>query len=206
MKKLITPKNYLSYSQIDMWLRNREKYKRKYFFGENVDDVNDYMVFGKKTAHAIETGEATGDELFDMAVSLIPKYDIIEHEIRVPLVTPYGEIDLLGKLDTFCPTTLKFREYKTGKSVWTQRRADTHKQLYHYQTMIWLQNKKLSPEIHLDWFETDKTESGVTFTGKVKSFRVKIGLAEVLSYMTLVGQVAVQIDTEYKKECEKLFI
>lgn len=200
----MTPKDYLSYTQIDMWLRHREKYKRKYFYGEEVDDVNDFMIFGKKTALAIETGEATGDEFFDMAVQLIPKYAIIEHEIRVPLITEHGTIDLLGKLDTFCPDSLKFREYKTGKSQWNQRRADTHMQLRHYQTMIYLKYQTLSPEIYLDWFETDKTDSGVNFTGKIKSFLVKIGLSEVLQYMALAGKVAVEIDKEYRQECKNL--
>jgi hypothetical protein len=204
MKQLSTPRNYLSWTQIDTWIRSPEKYKQKYFFGQEVDSGNAYMDYGKATADAIESGELTGDHLLDMAVALLTKYSEIEYEIRVPCKTPHGIVDLLGKIDTFDPETYKFREYKTGKTVWTQRRAQNHKQLYHYATMIYLKFGTLPPAIALDWLETEQTPTGMTFTGRRASYEVKIDLSDVIEYMTLVSRVAFEIDAAYKSEFNNL--
>lgn len=199
-KQLLNPRGYLSATQIEMWMSNKPKYEAKYFRGEEDTFENDFMGFGKKVAEALESGEKTSDEISDMVISSIPKYAIMEHEMTVPFKTKYGYVQLLGKLDTFeDKPTLHFREYKTGAKVWTSYRAQMHKQLLHYDLLIYLKYGMMAKERHLDWLETERAGDIIRFTGKVQHFEVRRRLADLLSYMALVGRVAKEIDTAYQK-------
>jgi hypothetical protein len=197
-KTLLNPRGYLSWSQIDLWNRDPEKYVRQYMFGGEGDN-NARMAFGSKTALAIENGGNSGDELIDMLASLIPKYEKHEFELVAEFKTEAGVIKILGKLDTFSPKTLAFREYKTGTTKWTQARAQGHKQMLHYAALIWLKYKKI-PKAHLDWAQTVMAEGAVSLTGELKSFEVAITLADILEYLALVSRVAREIDRRYRQE------
>ena len=48
--------SYLSYSQIDKWLKSQVSY-RKAYYGERQSLSNDYLSFGKKIAIALEQKE-----------------------------------------------------------------------------------------------------------------------------------------------------
>lgn len=185
-----------------MWLRNPEKYARRYFYGEK-DSKSQYMALGSRVADALD-GEKTEDDILQMLCSLIPRYENPEYEIKVIFKTEDGEVDLLGKIDSFNPSPLKFLEYKTGRVPWTQRRAEGHKQLDHYAAMIWLQKKRI-PEISLIWAQTDFKESGeLDLTGKIKTFKVKKTLGDILEYLALVSRVAHEIEEAYNKELNKI--
>lgn len=197
-KKLLNPRGYLSWSQVDLWLRDPEKYVRQYMYGAD-GDQNERMAFGSKTALAIENGGKSGDELIDMLAALITKYEKHEHEIKVWFETEAGMVQLLGKLDTFSPKRFAFREYKTGTTKWTQARAEAHKQMLHYGSLIYLKYKKIA-EAHLDWAQTVVVDGVVSLTGKIQSFQVKITLSDILQYLALVARVAREIDERYRKE------
>lgn len=204
MKQLLNPRGYLSHTQVDMFLRNKNRYVRNYIFGE-LDQPTVRMEFGSKVALAMENGEETDDELINMFVKMLPRYPKREHEIEVPFKTQYGQVTLLGKLDQFNPWTLGFRETKTGVNPWTQMRADNHTQLTHYAAMIWLKHKKIPKDIHLDWGETEILEDGtVVLTGKIRTFEVKKSLADILGYLSKVGRVAFEIDTIYREKLKEL--
>lgn len=198
-KKLISPRGYLSWTQISLWLRSPELYKKHYFYGED-EYKNERMDFGSKVSTALETGEESDDDLVNMLVALLPKYDKPECEIKVPFTTPHGEVVLLGKMDTYRDVPLAFREYKTGTTKWTQKMAEGHKQLVHYATILWLLYKQI-PGCHLDWAQTKIEEDGsVGLTGQIKSFEVKITMKDILQYLATVGRVAKEIDEAYRKE------
>ncbi len=202
-KKLLNPRGYISWTQVDMWLRSPERYKRRYF--ENEDDFeNAAMRYGKATSEALESGERTDDELMNTVVALLPRYKEREYEIRVPLETQSGMVDLLGKLDTFEAVPLRFREYKTGVVPWNQSKASKHRQVHHYATLIYLKYGKLPTEAWLDWAETQRSGEDVSFTGRIESYPVKIGLREVVEYMALAGRVAREIDVEYRRKLKSL--
>lgn len=204
MAKLLNPRGYLSWTQIDMWRRSRQRYIDKYMLGDGKDIINSGLEYGKVTSDALETGETTGDELLDAVVALLPRYSEREHEIRVQMRTNGHTFDLLGKMDTFDPKGLRFREYKTGRVKWTQSKAQAHKQMHHYATMINLKHGQLPTEAWLDWAETEEVDGVVGFTGHIESFHVKLGMTEVLEYMALAGKVAREIDEEYRKQLKNL--
>lgn len=200
-RKLLNPRGYLSWTQVDMWLKSPVRYGRRYF--DNQDDFeNDAMRLGKATSEALESGDSDGDEVMSAVLSLLPAYDKPEHEIKTPFDTPYGEVVLLGKLDTWKPG--KFREYKTGLVPWTQARAEKHKQMIHYGTLMYLTERKV-PEAHLDWIQTERDANGeLRFTGHMQAFEVKLTLKGVVEYMALVSRVAKEIDEEYRKRLKAL--
>lgn len=207
MKELLTPRGYLSATAIEMWITNRPKYEDRYFRGNDEETFeNPFMVFGKKVATALETGEKTGDEVTDMVISSIPRYKNIEHEIMVPFRTKNGTVNLLGKLDTFEEKPLHFREYKTGKVKWTMFRAVNARQSLHYDLLIWLKYHEMASERHLDWFETKLAGKEIQFTGKVEHFQVARSFANVLSYMALVSRVAKEIDEAYRNYLDQIKI
>jgi hypothetical protein len=203
MKKLLNPRGYLSWTQIDLWMRSPERYVRNYMYGEETRSTN-RQDFGSKVATAQENGDETDDELINMLVMLLPRYPKKEHEIRVPFKTKDGTVELLGKLDQFHDKTLAFRDTKTGVNKWTQAKAEKLKQLDHYAALIYLKHKKLPPQIHLDWAETVDDDGTVTLTGKVESFEVKKTLADTLAYLGLVARVAREIDARYRAELKKM--
>ncbi len=201
-KMLLNPRGYISWSQADLWLRNPERYVAQYMHGE-ADVQNERMHFGSLVATAIETGKSTGDIVIDTLAATIPRYKKSEHEIKATLSTDEGDVVLLGKLDTFCPDTLSFREYKTGTTKWTAGMAQKHKQIDHYSTLIYLKHRKLPAKIHLDHAQTVMSAGEVSLTGKLTSFEVKKSLSDVLQYMAIASRVAKEIDKRYREEIKK---
>jgi hypothetical protein len=200
MTKVIQlPKEYLSCSQIALWQSDKERYKRIYFDGREEMRVNNAgMEYGKIVASALEVGADTGDLLTDTAMGLLIKYDIADKEIRTVLKTLDGEIGVLGRPDTLDSKTHAFREYKTGKTKWTQNKAQKHFQLKFYQMLIYLHYGTVLNEAYLDWIETERTPEGVTRpTGRVESFKVSLSYNDIMETMALTSKVAKEIETEW---------
>ena len=189
-----------------MWLRNPEVYVERYIYGKE-EFKNERMDFGSKVALALENGETTDDELVNQLVLLLPKLkgEVREHEIKVLVTAKAGNFYLLGKLDKFSNLNLALREVKTGVTKWTQRRAEGHRQLDHYTTLIWLKHHKLPADVHLDWAPTECLEDGsIVLVGGVHSFKVEKTLRDVLEYLALATRVAIEIDKRYREELAKM--
>lgn len=198
-KKIIQlPRGYISYSQVQLWLHNRPQYIALYF--DNRDELrmtNKGMEFGKEVATALERGEAVDDIVTDTAMSLLPKYDVADKEIKAPMKTRDGEIMLLGRPDTMDSLTYDFREYKTGRIPWTQAKAQKHPQMVFYAMLIYVWKGKALKEAWLDWIETYEEAGIVKPTGKIESFKVTFSLRDILDCMALTTKVAKEIEQAY---------
>jgi len=209
MAKLLNPRGYISWTQLDMWTRSRQRYMDNYMPAGNARELtNSGLRFGKTASDALEGGETT-DAAMEALVALLPHYSKREHEIRAALKTPKGSVDLLGKLDTFDPSPPRFREYKTGRVPWTQAKANRHRQIKHYAALIYLKYGKVPTETHLDWAETveeqnDEGNMEVRLTGRIETFPVKPTLQDILEYLALASKVAQEIDEAYRAELKKL--
>ncbi len=203
-KKLLNPRGYLSWTQVDMWRRNRQRYISKYMLGDGRDITNSAMEFGKRASEALENGEDGTDHAMEALVAFLPHYQERERELRVTLRPKNRAVDFLGKLDTFNPASLAFREYKTGRVPWTQAKAEKHMQLHHYAMLIYAQYGKVPPRVHLDWAETELDGGQVRLTGRIESYEVKIDLSDVLQYMATAFRAAEEIDAEFKKQLKSL--
>lgn len=197
MKKRIIqlPRGYLSYSQIQLWKNDPERYKGIYFDGrEELRTSNNAMDYGKVVANALEKGEDTGDLLTDSAMLLLPKYDLADQEVRVELRTKDGWIPLLGRIDTRDSKSWAFREYKTGKHPWTQSKAQNHPQMHFYAMLVYLASFKQLNEAHLDWIETEEVDGITKPTGRIESFKVNFTLTSILKEMAATSRIAKDIE------------
>lgn len=194
-----------------LWQRDPKRYKEIYMDDRyELQTSNAGMEYGKVVATALEKGIETNDVLTDSAMILLPKYDIADKEITVDLKTKDGTIPLVGRPDTLDSVSKAFREYKTGKHPWTQKKAQEHLQMRFYAMIIYLKYNKLLTEAYLDWIETEPFEEevfkgsvlvlhqkGVRPTGHVESFRVVFTLSDILKTMALTTKVAKEIEIAF---------
>jgi hypothetical protein len=196
--KILLPKGYLSWTQIDMWNRSQRQYIDTYILNQKRFE-NDAMIYGKKVADALETGE-TDDSLIEIATVAVPKYDIAEYKLNANIETNEGVIPLFGKADTaYDPPSLGFREYKTGQVPWTQKKADRHGQITLYALMVYLNEKKLPKSIHLDWLPTENKNGEIQLTGDIVTFQTERSLGELIEMMTIVKRTASGISSVYNE-------
>lgn len=191
------PKEYISYSQLELYNRDPEQYKAIYFDGrDELRTTNAGQQYGKVVADALEKGIQTGDLLTDSAMLLLPKYDVADVEMRVDMKVKGGWIQLFAKPDSFDSKTKNFLEYKTGKQPWTQKKAQDHLQMHFYALAIYCKYKVI-PDARLVWIETSSTDGRVNPTGRVQEFIVEFDLKGLLATMALVSKVAKEIEIAF---------
>ena len=181
------PRGYLSWSQMDLFLRDQQEYYRRYFLGQ-FPPPNEAMKYGSKIHKAIAERQHQ-DEVIDAFISLIPKYDIPEKKIIVNL----DEIPLLGYIDSFNSKTFNFIEYKTGKTKWTQRKVDNHGQIDFYSLMIF-QKYQVIPEAKLIWIEANY-QTGIS--GNIYEFTTKRTMEQLLQFASKIKKVTKGIQQLY---------
>jgi hypothetical protein len=195
------PREYLSYTQKSLWKKSPAQYKEKYLF-EGAKFVTKEMAFGKRMAVALEDDEASGDPLLDLMIAQIPKFEKMEYPVSAELIIANDRVPLYGQIDT-CKIDLSgFKEYKTGKNGWTQRRVDEDEQITFYATMIYILTKKIPNDIELVWVETkDGYEVGeIVCTGRIERFRTKRSMGQVINEMADMKRVWREIGEMCEKE------
>lgn len=194
--KILLPKGYLSWSQIDLWNRSPQQYIDTYILGKE-RFINKEMIFGKNVADAIETGE-TDNKNIRSILPKITRYAVAEYDLKAEIKTDEGVIPLIGKADTAQdPPSEGLREYKTGKHPWTQKRADNHGQITLYALMVYNREKKLPQKIHLDWLETIEKNGEIELTGRIVSFETQRSMGDLIEMMTLVKRTASGISSAF---------
>jgi len=124
--KLNLPKKYLSFSQLTLWSKDREAYRKRYYEGIPMPDT-EYTLFGREVHTAIDTDPKFKDIRLDTA----------EKKIAVDI----DGVPVLGYIDTFDQHTCDFGEYKSGirkkdgKPRWTQSLVQKHEQLPFYSLL-----------------------------------------------------------------------
>ncbi len=197
-KYIQLPKPYLSYSQIALWMSNPATYKGIYFDQrDELRTTNAGQAYGKVVADALEHGIQTGDLLTDAAMLMLPKYDVMDKEFDVDMKTKDGWVKVLAKPDTLDSTTKSIVEYKTGKTAWTQSKAQMHLQLKYYAMAVYLKYKVV-PKVKLCWIETEMHHiQGIRPTGHVEEFEVVYTLKDMLDTMALTSKVAKEIEIAF---------
>ena len=110
--KISLPKGYLSWSQLDVWRRNPDRYKEEYFYDLPKLDTK-YLRFGKWFAKEIEKGR------HKKYFPDLPVYDKFEHKMEIEL----DGVKLLSYIDSYHPEEHVFLEYKTGKAPWSLKKC-----------------------------------------------------------------------------------
>ena|SRR3990167_4609408 len=186
-----TPRDHLSYSQMVLWERSPELYKKHYLYGETLP-VTEAMKLGSDVAEMLEKNEAQEDLAFEMVRQQIPKYHYREKELKVAVKLRGYKINLLGKLDCYS-TKSKIGEVKTGKE-YTQSRADDLDQLTFYALIFYLLYKKF-PALWLHWIETKNIE----ITGRVEHFKTERNLPQLMRMMDRIASAWIGINKMVKE-------
>lgn len=199
MKYDTLPRGYISWSQMQTLERSPMEYVETYIRNKP-RFVSEPMMFGKRFADAMETGD-TGDEgaAFKFLVDIgVPRYDTAERKIECT----YNGINLVGIMDTADHDLLRFREYKTSSVGWSQSRVDKHGQLIFYGAMVYLIRGVAPVECHLDWIRTQYGAQGeIEATGEVQTFKRKpftlLEMATMLKRITKTADVIVELARQY---------
>jgi len=223
--KFIMPKNYLSWTQLDMWLRSEARYRREYFDSTHKLDTK-YLRFGGAFATMLEDMEVIFARTNNRQLAieeLAREYPMTENmkavlmDIEIEGISEYeiktkvmGIVPCFSKVDKYDPINNVLREYKTGKIPWTQAKVQKHDQLVFYATMLKWEGKPVPEYCDLDWIETKETEQVVEdfwreqpkildVTGRILSFRREFDEREIERMEQLIVQVATDISAAYQE-------
>lgn len=200
--KFLLPRKHLSWSQLDLWHKNKDRYRREYFENGKKLDTK-YLQFGKGIAKLIEEGKHK-ELLPDLVVYEKPEFEIRTTIRGVPVLC---YLDSYGDKDGLIYNT--FREYKTGKVPWDQARVQKHGQLLYYAAALKAATGECPWSCDLDWIETTESvqdaddfwaqvDKKLAITGKIKSFHREFDEREVERMENLIEQTAKEISAAYE--------
>jgi hypothetical protein len=200
MEKILLPKKYLSWSQMQIWKSSKERYKREYFSDAKKLDT-DALRFGKGFANSVEDGT------YKETVPSLQVYSEIEQKVEIEI----NGVPILSYIDSYCPEKNVFHEYKTGKIPWTSSKVHSHDQLVFYATALNSLRGEMPEYCDLHWIETKpiekKKDTGgfhdreiyqLEFTGREPVvFRRNFDYREVERMEREIHQVAMEISEAY---------
>ena len=196
---MITPRPYLSFSQMTLFEMSPEKYIQKYIYEEK-ERISRNIALGKQLADGLENGELSGDPLLDLVMAKIPKFELMDKPFETELKNGKEVIKILAKPDTMKPDMTAFKEYKTSTRAWTQKMADESGQITFYTTAIWLKTGRIPSDIELVCATTEYDENGALRpTGTIIRLRTIRHMSDIIK-MTLRMRKAWE---GIKKLCEK---
>lgn len=177
---MITPRPYLSFSQMVLFQKSPQDYLNQYIYGKK-QRISRNIALGSAMAEGLELEEATGDPLLDLVMARLPKFELMDKPIKAELENGRGIIHLLAKPDTAKADYSAFKEYKTSTRKWTQRMVDESGQIDFYTTVIWLKTGKIPQDIELICAETDyQDDASLTVTGKLFRFPTKRSMIDII--------------------------
>jgi hypothetical protein len=164
----VTPRPYLSWTQLNLWEQSSDLYRRRYLLGE-VMPPTPALAFGKRMADILETDEQTEDVVIERVKTLLPFYPRREHKLWARCVIGGEAVPLFCIFDGYDPVGGRIGEFKTGRH-WTQQMADEHGQLTFYTFAYWKKYDRFPRELALIWIETEEAGIGIRPTGRVSVF------------------------------------
>lgn len=120
---IILPTGYLSHSQIDLWLKSKDSYRKTYYGGKRFTG-NMYTDFGNEVTLAMERNEPW--------TAFIPRFSVFERAFIVDI----DGIPFKGQIDQFEPSTGCFAEQKSVMKPWSANKIATHLQFDRYSLAI----------------------------------------------------------------------
>lgn len=143
------PKGYLSSSACDLWERNPNDFRDKYYRG-HAGFSSPYTDFGKRFADDMEHNPEK--------YPAVPRHAIPEFPIKWVI----EGVPVLGYLDSFCPHNKSIIEYKTGilkeTPTWDTLKVRKWKQLPFYAMCIRAMFGTYDPNVTLVWLKTEWAE------------------------------------------------
>ncbi len=197
---MITPRNYISYSQLVLIERSPELYIQQYIYGKKPKgSIN--MDFGSKMANALETGNGSEDVILDLMIAHLPKFELMDIAFEADLQDGKEKIKVLAKPDTYKKDLSALKEYKTSVRNWTQKMADESDQITFYCTVIWLLTKKI-PECELVQVKTRYrgNKGQIEATGEILRFPTSRKMIDIIKMCTRIKRGWKKIKEVSEKE------
>jgi hypothetical protein len=196
----MTPRPYLSWSQLTLWESSPERYKRVYLEGERLP-INRGLAFGKQMADGLEGNEATGDPVLDMVMIQRPKFEEMEKKVEVEMKIGKEIIPLLMILDTAKKNLTGFKEYKTGQKKWTRKQVDESGQITFYATGIFLKTGKIPSDIELVQVPTITAQDGkIAATGEILRHPTVRTMSHILKMIVRIRKAWAGIKQQSERE------
>ncbi len=201
VKGPLLPKGYLSWSQLDLWERDPEEYKARYFYGKPSPESG-AMSFGKHISRVLEGKEKPGNHIEQSIKLLCKRCGSPEYEIKTVLKTAYGDVVLLGYLDDIDSKTFgEFVENKTGTTKWSSKKAENHGQLHFYYLLIILATGTRPQRSTLQHFET-QLDAGAPFgrklTGQIHTYEVSLFIGHEIEIRRRIENAVREISQAYE--------
>lgn len=197
---MLTPRPYLSFSQMTLFEMSPQKYADQYLFGKK-QWVNRNMAYGSLLADGLEAEESTGDPLLDLMMAKIPKFELMDKPIEAKLPNGKEIIRILAKPDTAKTDYTAFKEYKTSVRKWTQKKADESGQITFYATTIWLLKGFIPKDIELVNVEVAYEPDGrLQPTGVMLRFPTERTMVDVIRMVTRMKRAWAGIQALCEKE------
>lgn len=199
---IVLPKGYLSWSQLDLWERNPEQYKKQYFLGEKSFE-NDAMRYGTHISNMFEGKEKPLDHVEQSLLLLAQKFGNPEREVRVTLESSYGNIYLYGKIDDMEETVGgQFLERKTGVGKWSQKKANNHGQVHMYFLMVKLEKGTQPRQAILEYLPTEEiigiNQYHRRVTGEIVPIIVEWNIGDEIEIRRRIENAAREISTAFR--------
>ena len=215
MSEILLPKGYLSYSAMELWLRDKDSYRERYYLEEPFISTP-YTEFGNEVGKALEDRNWKHPAIKKVK-GKVPHQTHPEYKI----VTTVKGVKVLGLLDDFNKKTKFIEEYKTnirdkdtGRLKWNRVAVRKHKQLPFYTVLVRSEFGEWSKDIRLtcmetEWFEEKvptklgsskiyHVEKKLRLTGHVEQFMRTIKEWELDRMEDLIRQSAEEITKDYK--------
>lgn len=214
MSELVLPKPYLSYSAMELWLRDPDAYRLRYYLGEPYFSTP-YTEFGNIVGKALELRQWDHPVLQPVR-GKVPQGTHPEHKLEVEI----AGVPVLSYLDDFHLQTFAIEEYKTGirdrdgNAPWDRVKVRKHKQLTLYTLMVKNKYGQWNPDIKLTWMETEwariiekvefgsgfieESKLGLRLTGHVETFTRTIADWELDRMEKIIRKTAEEISKDYQ--------
>ena len=200
MPKLILPRKYLSWSQMNCFLTSSVRFRKEYF--ENGPRMTSkYLSFGKEVHKLIEDNKHR-EILPDLTV-----YEVRELEVRCDVLG----VPVLAYIDSYDPDKNVFRDTKTGIIPWDKAKVIKLGQLPFYAVALKHKFGKTPEYAHLDWIETKEekidtevddfwrtNETKLNITGRLLSFQRDFDEREIEKMENLIVKTAEKISESYQ--------
>ncbi len=177
----------LSWSQISSFEWDEEQWAKSYIDGIKEPPTKE-LIFGSHVDKKIQEDPTFLPEL--------TRYSNLQFAMSVV----FNGIPLVGYADAWESELPAMRDYKTGKKIWDQKRADETGQLDMYALMTYIQ-EKIKPEdirFFIDWMPTQENgDFTISFVPnmKIKTFETRRTMKHVLAFGTRINRVTKDMHT-----------
>lgn len=176
----MTPRPYLSMSQMTLYERSPQEYADTYLYGKK-QRISRNIALGSAMATGLEDDLSSGDPMLDLMMAKLPKFELMDKPIYAELKDGKEVIKLLAKPDSAKADYTAFIEYKTSVRRWTQKMVDESSQITFYATTIWLLTGFIPKDIELVCVETAYNPDGsLSPTGEMWRIPTKRSMTDII--------------------------